>query len=86
MGWGDLPQDRAAIVRCAVARVLRRQATVCADDLHAELSAQEFPWDRRGFGAVLVRLQREGRLQAIGYKPSKRGHARPIVEFRAVVR
>lgn len=42
--WSDTPAERAAVVRCAVARVLSRQAFVTADDLQAELSVEEYPW------------------------------------------
>ncbi len=83
MTWEEAPEGlRAAVVRAAVARIMSRQATMTADDLQFELPKREYPWDRRGFGAVLRALVKEGRLEAIGYTPSKRGHARPVLQFR----
>lgn len=81
-------RERWAAVVGAVVRVLRRQATVSADDLHAELGTVEFPGDRRIFGAVLKGLATAGRLAPVGYKTSRRAacHGRPILTFREVAR
>lgn len=86
MELGELPKERKWIVIGAVGRVLTRQKTVCADDLHQELSAGEYPWDRRAFGAVLRGMQERGILEPVRYVKSGRGecHGRPIVLFREV--
>lgn len=82
--WEVLPQERRWIVVGAVARVMRRQSTITADDLHAELPPHEYPWDRRAFGAVLRGLVARGLLEVVGMHKSDRGvcHARPILVFR----
>lgn len=82
--WDVLPQDRRWIVVGAVARVMRRQSTITADDLHAELPHHEYPWDRRAFGAVLRGLVSRGLLEVVGPMNSDRSvcHRRPVLVFR----
>lgn len=74
--------QRSSIVRMAVARCFRRYRYVSADDLHDELSHEEYPWDRRGFGMVLKHLEQEGRIKRVGYINSHRGNARAILLFQ----
>lgn len=84
LSWTTPKPERKWIVVCAVARILSRQPIINADDLHQELPLDQFPWDRRTFGAVLRGLESKGKLVALGYKPSIRPecHGRPILTYR----
>lgn len=82
--WTTPKSERRFIILGAVARVLLRQPIVSADDLHTELRQDEYPWDRRAFGAVLRGLHQKGRLVPLGYRASTRPecHGRPILDYR----
>lgn len=84
MTWLAVPVERRYVIMGAVARVLLKQATVSADDLHGELAPDEYPWDRRAFGAVLRGMVSRGVLEPVSYRASKRRecHGRPIMDFK----
>lgn len=50
------------------------------------LADEQFPVppDARAWGAVLQRLKREGRIQAVGYRSARSSHGSPKVLWRVV--
>ena len=69
----------------AVRAIARNKKVICADDLHVlDASVAKLGREKQVYGAVLVKLAKDGFLEKVGYVPSSRSacHNRPILQWR----
>jgi hypothetical protein len=66
-------------------KIAQKLGTFTADDLHSlDLIVKALRRDRRVYGAIIKSLQKQGKIEPVGYVQSKRStcHARPLMQWR----
>jgi hypothetical protein len=73
------------ILEQEVLKIARALGTFTSDDLHGlDLALEYHKRDKRVYGALLKSLEKQGKIEQVGYVKSKRStcHHRPILSWR----